>query len=122
MFPLFKQKDRKAQKTSKEVLEQLEVLGQKIEGITRELTKLKQEGKKAMSKVGIVRFNPFQEIGGDQSFSIALLDGNNDGVIVTGYYAREMNRVYAKPVNRGVSEYSLSDEEKEAIRRAMNPE
>lgn len=116
----FFRKDKKGQKTSREVLKQLEFLGQEIEGVTKELAKLKQEGKEAVSKVGIVRFNPFRETGGDQSFCIALLDGNNNGVVVTSYYGREANRVYAKPIQGGSSEYELAKEEQEAIEKAMD--
>jgi len=46
----------------------------------------------------VVRFNPFSEVGGDQSFSIALMDGNNDGFMITALYTRDGNRVYAKPI------------------------
>ena len=119
MINFFK-KDKKTEKTSREVLKQLELLGQEIEGVTQELAKLKQEGKKAVSKVGIVRFNPFRETGGDQSFCVALLDGNNNGVVVTSYYGREANRVYAKPIQGGSSEYQLAKEEQEAIEKAMD--
>ena len=48
-----------------------------------------------------------------------MLDENNDGVVFNGIYSREMSNIYAKPVKKGVSEYTLSEEEKEAIRRAI---
>lgn len=73
----------------------------------------------AITKIGITRFNPFKEIGGDQSFSIALLDEQNDGVIITSYYGRELNRVYAKSIQDGASEHELSEEEKGAIAKAI---
>jgi len=75
--------------------------------------------KKHVQKVGVVRFNPFKDIGGDQSFSIALLDEEDNGLVITSLYGREGNRVYAKPIEGGQSKYQLSDEEKEAISRAI---
>lgn len=72
----------------------------------------------AITKIGITRFNPFKEMGGDQSFSIALLDEENSGAVITSYYGRELNRVYAKTIQKGVSKQELSQEEKEAIRLA----
>jgi len=70
--------------------------------------------------VGIIRFNPFSEVGGDQSFSLALLNESNDGVVITSLYTRQENRVYGKPIKNGQSEYTLSEEEKQAIEKAKN--
>ncbi len=86
--------------------------------ISEELENLKKENKFSVQRVGVVRFNPFKEIGGDQSFSAALLDGNNDGIVITSLYTREGNRVYGKPIKAGLSEYLLSEEEKKAIEMA----
>lgn len=111
MFNLFK-KDKEP-KDLKKVLKQFEELKKEVE-------KISQSSKASIQKVGIVRYNPFSEVGGDQSFSIALLDGNNDGVVVTSLYSREGNRVYGKPVKSRISEYSLSNEEKKAIEKAIS--
>ena len=73
----------------------------------------------SLQKIGIVRFNPFGDMGGNQSFAIAMLDGNNDGFAVSSLFTKEGNRVYAKAVAGGISEHVLSSEEKEAIARAM---
>ena len=81
---------------------------------------MKGESKFSIQKTGVVRFNPFSEIGGDQSFSIALLNKNNDGLVITSLYTRERNRVYAKPIIKGKSQYLLSKEEKEALEKAIN--
>lgn len=116
MFNLFK-KDKEP-KDLKKILKQFEDLKKEVERISQGLENLKKEGKLSIQKVGIVRYNPFSEVGGDQSFSIALLDGNNDGVVVTSLYSREGNRVYGKPVKSGISEYSLSNEEKKTIEKA----
>ncbi len=69
--------------------------------------------------VGMVRFNPFKDTGGDQSFAIALLDKNNNGVVISTLYSREGTRIYAKPIEKGDSSYHLSEEEKEAIQKAV---
>ena len=79
------------------------------------MEELKKNNKFSIQEIGIVRFNPFKESGGDQSFSIALLDGNKDGVVITSLYGREGNRIFAKPIKNGKSEYLLTEEEKEVI-------
>ena len=104
----------------KEVLRQFEELGKEVEKISQGLEGLEKQGNSSIQKVGIVRYNPFSNVGGDQSFSLAVLDGNNDGVVITSYYIREGNRVYGKPISGGKSDYSLSEEEKQAIIKAQN--
>ena len=72
-----------------------------------------------LQKIAIVRFNPFNETGGNQSFSLAILDGNDCGAVITSLFGRNDNRVYSKPITNGVSEFSLTDEEKLAIANAQ---
>ena len=74
----------------------------------------------SMQAVGLVRFQAFSDYGGDQSFALALADGAGDGVVITGIYAREGTRVYAKPLADWTSTYSLSFEEEEAISQARD--
>jgi hypothetical protein len=73
----------------------------------------------SVSHVGVVRFNPFADKGGDQSFAVAFLDDHSDGVVFTGLHSRSEVRVYAKPIVGGTSTYPLTDEESEAISRAL---
>lgn len=80
---------------------------------------LDDEVAKCIQKVGMVRYSAFKDTGSDLSFAVAMLDEKNDGVVFNGIYSREMSNIYAKPVKNGVSEYTLSEEEKEAIRRAI---
>lgn len=80
---------------------------------------LDDEVAKCIQKVGIVRYSAFKDTGSDLSFAVAMLDENNDGIVFNGIYSREMSNIYAKPVKNGNSEYTLSEEEKEAIRRAI---
>lgn len=73
----------------------------------------------SLQNVGLVRFNPFQETGGDQSFAMALLDKRGDGVVISSLHSRNSTRFYAKPVKAGASQLSLSDEEAQALQQAM---
>jgi len=75
---------------------------------------------RSLQKIGVVRFNPFKEVGGNQSFVIALLDSKDNGFIISSLYTREGTRVYAKPVKNGLSKYSLSQEEEKAIEKAKS--
>lgn len=118
MFNFFK-KSKKEPKNFNEVLNYLENLEGNLGKLSEELENLKKESKFSVQKVGIVRFNPFKEVGGDQSFSAALLDGNDSGIVITSLYSRDGNRVYGKPIENEKSEYSLSEEEKEAIEKAV---
>ena len=71
-------------------------------------------------KIGIVRYNAFKDTGSDLSFALAILDDYNNGVVLNGIYARDSSNIYAKPVEKGNSKYVLSNEEKEAIYKAIN--
>lgn len=71
--------------------------------------------KKMKSKAGIHRYNAFQDGGSDLSFSIAILDDYQDGMVITGLHGREETFIYAKPIQKGESKYTLSPEEREAI-------
>lgn len=74
--------------------------------------------KHCTSRVGIVRFNAFSEVGGNQSFAIALLDSEDTGIVISSLYGRESSHFYGKPVIKGKSTYPLSKEEEEAVTRA----
>lgn len=73
-----------------------------------------------VQKVSIVRYRAFEDVGSDLSYSISLLDNKNDGVILTGIYGRNESTTYAKPIDKGLSRYELSDEEKYVLEDAMN--
>ena len=93
---------------------------QELYGISNQINALAFRG---YHKLGIVRFNPFKDVGGDQSFSIALLNGKNDGLTISSLFTREGARVYTKTITGGQSEkHPLTEEEKEAIRIAINQE
>lgn len=81
---------------------------------------LENDLSRCLNKVGIVRYNAFKDTGSDLSFAVALLDDENSGIVFNGIYSRDMSNIYAKPVERGNSQYAFSDEESEAIRRAID--
>ncbi|HEX2193559.1 MAG TPA: DUF4446 family protein [Candidatus Limnocylindria bacterium] len=74
----------------------------------------------SLQHIGLVRFNPFEDTGSDQSFAIALLDGRRDGIVISSLHGRANTRVFAKPVEGGTSPHALSDEEEQAIRIAVS--
>ncbi len=75
--------------------------------------------RRSLQHIGMVRFNPFDDTGSDQSFAIALLDDRRDGVVISSLHGRANTRVFAKPVAGGGSPHNLSDEEAQAIRIAV---
>jgi len=79
---------------------------------------LEKMASQSIQKVGVVRFNPFRETGGDQSFAIALLNSNDNGLVISSLYSREGTRIYSKPIKAGQSKYPLSKEEIEVLRKA----
>lgn len=72
-----------------------------------------------VQRVGVVRYNAYKDAGNDLSFAVALLDAKNNGVVLNGIYSREMSNIYAKPIVEGKSKYSMTDEENEALLKAM---
>ena len=78
-------------------------------------TKLDSDIASCIQKVGLVRYNAFKDVGSDLSFAIALLDGNNNGVVFNGIYGSEYSNIYAKPIKNKESNYQLSQEEEYAI-------
>ena len=74
----------------------------------------------SIQKVGIVRFNAFEDTGSDLSFAIALLNGKDNGIVISSIYGRAESRIYSKPISAGQSSYYLTTEEKEAIEQAQN--
>lgn len=81
--------------------------------------KLEKDGELHIQKLGLIRFNPFKDTGGDQSFALSLLDNHDTGIIISGLYSRAGTRWYAKKVINGKgAEHDLSEEEKRSIKEA----
>ncbi len=87
----------------------------RVEAVDRLAHRLEKAAYFSLQHMGMVRYNPFQETGGDQSFAVALVDGHGNGVVLSSLHGRDVTRVYAKPLQRWESTYSLTDEEKQAI-------
>lgn len=84
------------------------------------VTDMDQTDKSKIQKVGLIRYNPFDEMGGNLCFALALLDGNDNGVVLNGIHSRTGSFTYAKPIEMGVSTYMLSEEEIKAVDMAKN--
>ena len=97
----------------------------RVEEVDKRLTELQNEYKRlsitgatASQKISVVRFNPFGDTGGDQSFSLAVLDAHDSGYVLSSIHGRQGTRVYVKPIDFGKSKYQLSTEEQQALTQA----
>jgi len=105
------------------------VLGQHIERVRKVVrdvddlgartNALEQEIRRSLGRVGLVRYNPFEDTGGNQSFALAIVDAAGDGFVVSSLHARQGTRVYAKSVAKGSAEAALSEEETAALQQAL---
>jgi hypothetical protein len=100
--------------------ERLEAMRARIDDVEGTLRAIEKPITHSIQCVGLIRFNPFGDTGGDQSFALALLDKHGDGVVVSSLHGRTATRFYAKPVRGGTSQISLSEEEIQAIQQAMS--
>jgi hypothetical protein len=94
-------------------------VGHRLEELESEYQRLAITNELASQKISIVRFNPFGDTGGDQSFSLAVLDAHNSGYVLTSIHGRQGTRVYVKPVDFGKSKYTLSSEEQQSLGQAI---
>lgn len=92
----------------------------RTEAVDQLARRLERDGAYHLQRLAVVRFNPFHDTGGDQSFAIALTDGHGNGAVLSSLHARDVTRVYAKPVISWESTYSLTDEEKRALHLARD--
>ncbi len=105
--------------TLAEHLARVEAVDQRLTQLNTEYERLVITNSLASQKVSIVRFNPFGDTGGDQSFSLAVLDAHDSGYVLTSIHGRQGTRVYVKPVDYAKSKYSLSAEEQQALAQAI---
>ncbi|CAN5831453.1 hypothetical protein BH20CHL5_BH20CHL5_04080 [soil metagenome] len=80
-----------------------------------------EQGRRALQNVGVVRYNPFDDTGSNQSFALALVDAEGNGVVLSSLHSRQQTRLYLKEIVGGQSDAQLSGEETEALRRAALP-
>jgi len=102
-------------------LRRLDDIGQRVDALNKLHQELERLSQRTIQRVGVVRFNPFADTGGDQSFAIALLDAEGNGIVLSSLHSRTDTRVFAKQVQSGRSRHALSDEEQDAIRKALAP-
>lgn len=93
---------------------------QSIEEIKNTYSEIGAKVNTCIQKYAVVRYRAFDDVGSDLSYSIALLDNRNTGVILTGIYGRNESTTFAKPIENGISKYDLSEEEKQAVKNAIN--
>jgi Protein of unknown function (DUF4446) len=99
----------------------LDTVAERVEALNRLHHELEALSQQSLQKVGVIRFNPFSDTGGDQSFAIALLDAEGNGIVLSSLHGRADTRIFAKQVKGGRSKHALSDEEQDAIRKALSP-
>jgi hypothetical protein len=100
-------------------LERVRKVVDDVDAVTARTAVVERDLQASFGRIGLVRFNPFEDTGGNQSFALAMLDGRGDGFVVSSLHARAGTRVYAKAITGGSSEAALSDEEGEALRLAL---
>jgi hypothetical protein len=98
---------------------QVEEVSGRVDDLIKLYDYLELRSRGSLQHIGLVRFNPFEDTGSDQSFALAMLDDQHDGVVVSSLHGRTSTRVFAKPVEAGDSTHTLSDEERQAIRAAV---
>ncbi len=118
LFP--KSGERDIRKKFEEVLNQIADFKIDLDKLSDKLLEEERLGLKHTQRVELLRFNPYDDTGGDQSFTLALLDKEGNGFVLTSLHARSGTRIFAKPVFKGnAGKYELSKEEKEVIQKAM---
>jgi len=90
-----------------------------VEGVSSRTAAVERDLQGMFGRVGLVRYNPFEDTGGNQSFALAMLDGRGDGFVVNSLHSRTGTRVYAKSIAGGASDAALSEEESAALKQAL---
>lgn len=103
----------------KELVEIIGGVVKENQSLNRHLREVSKEGLSHLQKVAILRYNPYNDTGGDQSFSLALLDGKLNGSIITSLHSRSGTRIYIKIIAKGESDLQLSKEEKVVLDQAI---
>lgn len=102
-----------------EIRKTIAAMGKQHEQLDAAAAKLQESADNHLQRIGFVRFNPFSETGGDQSFSVSLLNNHGTGVVLTGLHGRDRARMYAKPIVNRKSSTALAKEEVQAIEKAF---
>src|SRR3989339_1488277 len=112
-------------KKAKDLEDTIVVLEQEIaklnkakDNIEKEITEINGKLKKSIRGLETIRFNPFPDQGSNQSFAVGMVNEDGDGVVFSSLYSRERMSIFAKPIKNGKSEYELTTEEKEVLKKA----
>lgn len=108
------------EETIVEYIQQVNLMKNSIYSLEAKSEELNFRLKNSIQQVAFSRYNAFGDTGSDLSFSLALLDDNSDGFVMTNIYARDESNIYAKPIINGTSTYELSLEEKNIVETAIN--
>ena len=100
-------------------LERVRQVVRDVDTVAARTAVIERDLQDSFGRVGLVRYNPFEDTGGNQSFALALLDGHGDGFVVSSLHSRTGTRIYAKAIAAGGSETALSEEESAALRQAL---
>ena len=100
-------------------IDSIKAINNENEKLWAETKEIKDLLQRAVTRMAIVRFRAFEDMGGDLSYAVAMLESNNNGVIMSSIFAREDSRSYAKPIVNGQSTYALTKEEEEALQQAL---
>lgn len=104
----------------REYLEEVKKIRQGLEMNEKRVERIGEKLRSSVDRVELIRYNAFEKMGSDLSFSIALLNQEGNGVVLSSINNREESRVYAKPISSGESSYHLSEEEKQVIQKAQD--
>ncbi len=117
LFPQDESRDIRAK--LREVVEAVRSFKQENNLIAQKLDELTTDGLKHIQRVEIVRYNPYNDTGGDQSFSVVLIDGKLNGLLITSLHSRSGTRIYTKIIKSGKSDLELSKEERDLLDKAV---
>ncbi len=117
LFP--QEKGRDIRNKFKEVIEAISGFEKDNQILERKLTGFKKDSLDNFSRMAVLKYNPYNDTGGDQSFSLVILNGKMDGVLITSLHSRSGTRTYLKNIKSGKSELELSKEEKKVLKQAM---
>lgn len=104
-----------------ELIKKVENLKKDIDEVSIRCNRIEKSGLFHIQKIGLLRFNPFKDTGGDQSFILALLNGEGTGIVISSLHSRTGTRWYAKKIIQGKgTEYDLSSDEEKAVKQAQD--
>lgn len=117
LFP--KDQSRDIRNKFKEILESISGFEKTIQILDNKLTGFKKDNLNDLQKLAVLKYNPYNDMGGEQSFSLVLLNGKMEGVLITSLHSRAGTRIYLKNIKHGKSDLELSKEENQVLSKAI---